>query len=98
VLAEIELGEIRWTAMRLQVDGAGTWSEMKESRWSATSVGDSIGRRNSHTALRSRLCPPGSASLSLRTIRSVPSAFVRVTPSQSRTNAAAQRATSCAMP
>ena len=35
------------------------WSLMKASRLSAASVGESIGRRNSQTAVRSGLSPPG---------------------------------------
>ena len=41
---------------------------------------------------------PGSASASLRAMRSVPSVLVRVTPSASRAKAAAQLAVSCAIP
>jgi hypothetical protein len=42
--------------------------------------------------------PPGSASASLRAVRSVPSVLVRVTPSGSSANAEAQLAVSCAIP
>ena len=45
---------------------------------------------NSQTAIRRALSPPGRASRSGRAIRSAPSAFVRVTPSGSSRNAAAQ--------
>ena len=41
-------------------------SVTKASRLSATSVGESIGRMNSHTAARSAFSPPGRASRSLR--------------------------------
>ena len=53
---------------------------------------------NSHTAARSASPPPGSASRSLRSIRSEPSALVRATPAGSSTNAAAHRAASWAIP
>jgi len=56
-------------------------SAMNVSRLTSTSVGESIGRMNSQTVLLSGLSSPGSASRSLRAIRSVPSALVRVTPS-----------------
>ena len=73
-------------------------STTNASRLSATSAGESIGRMNSHTAARSAPSPPGSASRSLRAIRSEPSALVRVTPAGSSTNAAPSRAVSWAMP
>jgi hypothetical protein len=64
-------------------------SSSTNASWlSAASPGESIGRMNSHTALRSGLSPPGRASRSVRAIRSVPSAFVRVTPAGSSVTAA----------
>ena len=57
---------------------------------SAARRGESIGRMNVPQRRRAAAAsPPGSASRSLRAMRSVPSALVRVTPSGSSTNAAA---------
>jgi hypothetical protein len=70
------LDSLRWAARSTVV-----WSlpsSTNESRWSAARRGESIGLREPHAAVRSACSPPGSASRSLRAIRSLPSALVRV--------------------
>ena len=77
-LVEVELVEVGGGAVVVEVDGGLVAVVVDEaSRLSAASVGESIGRRNSQTAVRSGLSPPGSALASLRAMRSVPSALVR---------------------
>ncbi len=100
LVVEGELVEVGCRAVAVEVDGRldAARSMTNASRLSATSAGESIGRMNSHTAARSAPSPPGSASRSLRAMRSEPSALVRVTPAGSSTNAAPNRAVSWAMP
>ena len=95
-----ELVEVGRRTVAVEVDGRldAARRMTNASRLSATSAGESIGRMNSHTAARSAPSPPGNASRSLRSIRSEPSALVRVTPAGSSTNAAPSRAASWAMP
>ena len=87
LLAEVELLEARFATVGGEADACSGPVVEHERIAQSASRGESIGRRKSQTAERSRCWPPGSASRSLRAMRSEPSALVRVTLSGSSTKA-----------
>ena len=99
-VVEVEIVEAGVAAVGGEVDGAALGRRRSRTRRGAArrAAARASGAGTSTARARSGSSPPGSASSSLRLMRSLPSTLVRVTPSGSSTNAAAQRATSAAIP
>ena len=75
VLAEVKLGEVGVAPMLIESHGTlQPLASTNASRLGAARLGESIGRMNSQTTVRSGFSPPGSAFESLRAIRPRPRA------------------------